>query len=418
MRWACALLALSCASDTPPYAVAPGARSDAGVRTETDPPADIEVTLQYLGSPETVTFDASADPWKVDVHLLLEWSRDTMSIASERDITERLVPALEERFDVAFGLSYFRGYFVPPDGGSALPAYELLLFPTQDRASLSAAVDRLFRIPQVSGNFFLNGGTTASFEALYQAMTGEGAVVNGYTLAEGPAVRFRSGSLRVVAHQAGYRPTLPDDVPDLSPVRDVSEAIAALRARDILYLGVVRDGTPADGEKMSPRTDLEQVAVGTNSVIPADEGRCDTRGFSDLSWPAEGEWCPMVFSGDVEARRHLSGTVVEGLTRYLDAREYGAVEARVTEDEHGFVRDLVAVEAVPEALVDGIRFESVDAGATMTFSIRLRNTVVRQTSMPQRFDVLIEVVSAVQGILGEKRVRVTVPPREVDAGLI
>ncbi|MEX2289573.1 MAG: hypothetical protein WD794_04500 [Mycobacteriales bacterium] len=206
------------------------------------------------------------------------------------------------------------------------------------------------------------GGEEAHRSALYQAVTGEGLVVDGREVVRpDQAASFREDALRVVLHLTDepWTPTTPGE-----PSEDA--VISALRAAAVQHVGIQvahRDGASrAGGDRLSGveqhallRVQLDRFSAGSGALAPAGGVDCDGDGTPDLR---AGD--PLVCLAVEQDGEVPVGAPVQALLRALDAR--GAVALRPSAPA-----DLLEVTVAE-------RYDEVDlrAGGTFSFTVAAR----------------------------------------------
>ena len=438
----CLLLPAACGDDAPPAPPTPdsarldagtirdAARGDANRRRDAAvlPPADLEVVLPYEGPAVVVERSIDADPGQLDIH----FSVDTTGSfggeidALQRDLSDRLVPELEDRVDdVAFGVSRFEDFPADPYGFPDDRPFELLTPITTRRAQVRSAVARLDQPLGAGGDLPESG-----YEALYQIATGVGFEALGVQYippfaggGAGPlgGVGFREGALHVVVQATDAPSHGPDGYAGpFAASHGLEDVVAAMLALDAKVLGV------ASSESARPQ--LEQLARRTGAVIPPTSGECPTGAEGAGRPPTEGT-CPLVFDigGDGEG---LSSAVVDAIVRLLDTVRYEAVYGLALDDRLGFVEAIEAKAATTddgtppparadERPADGIddTFLDVRVGTKLRFAVRLRNLVLPPADYDQHFRLTVRIVGGGL-VLDEATIRVVVPFGRVDGGAL
>lgn len=405
----------------------PPARRDGG---PVFPPVDLEVALPYRGPEETLAIAVSADPGRLDVQL----SMDTTGSFGEEidaiqaDLEGRIVPDLAARVeDVAFGVSRFEDFPAEPWGTAGDVPFELLTAITTDLRRVASAVASLDS-PLGHGGDAPESGA----EALYQIATGEGyrhggrTIVRAFTGAAAPGggtlggVGFREGALHVVVHVTDAPAHAPEDYgstfPGTHSSTDAADALSEIGAR---VVGI------ASGDIARPH--LEQLALATGAVTPADGGRCAT-GIDGEPRPPVGSVCPLVF-GVASDGTGLSGTIVDAIVELVNGVAYDEVYGDAIDDPLGFVRSIEASEAEAPAGVpapgladrrpagDGVddTFLDVRAGTRLVFVAHLANRTLPPADYDQVFHVAVEIRGG-ELLLARRRIRVIVPRGRLDAG--
>lgn len=396
------------------------------------PPADIEVTLPYLGPTQQIEMRTAADLARLDVHFSID---TTGSFGGEIDVMqaeldERIVPALSRRVaDIAFGVSRFEDFPLPPYGAPADRPFRLLSAITTERARTRSAVASLDDPLGQGGDM-----PEASFEALYQIATGEGYAHGGTTyIAPFPGrapgggtvggAGFREGALRAVVHVTDAPSHVPREyVRDFPGTHSLADAVRALQREEVKVLGIA--------SSPEARADLEAVAAATGAVTPPIDGRCRT-GLDGALRPPRTGTCPLVFDIARDGSG-LSVAVIDALVELVDAIRFAEVYGVAVDDALGFVQVIAAERALPPptGTPPGVRdlrpedgvddtFTDVRPGTELIFAVRLRNETILPADYDQIFDLVVELRG--DGLaLSRQTVRVTVPrgraPRPSDAG--
>lgn len=387
------------------------------------PPADIEVTLPYLGPEATVVLEASAGLARLDV----VFSIDTTGSfggeieALQASLESNILPALEARVDdVGIAVASFEDFPVATFGTPGDVPFRLESALSTDRGRARAGVASLS---------LGNGGDIpeSGAEALFQIATGDGISLDGATLVPpytGPGeggVGFRPGSFRVIVHVTDAPTHEPADyggaVPD---AHGSSAAIPALQALGARVIGVASND--------AARPHLETWARATGATTPPVGGTCHT-GRSGATRPPSAGTCPLVFDIDGSGTG-LSTAIVDAMTDLLDGVSWSEAHGASVGDPLHFVRAIEAERSMaPSGTAeparedrlegDGIAdtFVTVRAGTSLHFVAHLVNTTIEPADYEQIFRVTIQVLG--DGlVLDERVVRVTVPAGRRDAGAL
>lgn len=434
------LLAAGCGDDAPPPppsadgsvfdAGAPrdAARGDANPRRDAAvlPPADLEVVLPYGGPEVVITRSVEADPGKLDVHFSID---TTGSFGGEidalqRDLSDRIVPEIEDRVDdVAFGVSRFEDFPSDPYGFPDDRPFELLTPITANQTQVRSGVARLDQPLGAGGDLPESG-----YEALYQIATGAGFEAAGVQYippfpggGAGPlgGAGFREGALHVVVHATDAPSHTPESYEGpFARTRGLDEVVEAMAAIDGKIIGI------ASSEPARPQ--LEELALRTGAVAEPSAGACAT-GIDGAPRPPTADTCPLVFDigGDGSG---LSSAIVDAIVRLLDTVRYAEVYGAVLDDRLGFVQAVEAVDAEPGdgttpptradlRPMDGVddTFLDVRVGTALGFALRLRNDTLPPADYDQHFRLTVQILG--DGlVLDEVTIRVIVPFGRLDAG--
>jgi hypothetical protein len=348
--------------------------------------------------------------------------------ALQRDVTMRLVPALQKRVpDLAVGVGRFEDFPTPPFGIETDRPFRLVTAVTTDLTRVGSAIASLDQ-PLGHGGDIPESGA----EALWQIATGRGYTHAGRTYvprfrgstATGSGtlggVGFRDGALHVVVHVTDAPSHTPADYEPFYPgTHSLAEAADALRELPARVIGIA-SGAP-------PRRELEELAIRTGAVVPASPEGCRTGIRGSTRMPVAGV-CPLVF--DVESDgTGLSTAIVDAIGDLLDAVAWREVWGE-HDDGLGFVRAIAAVRAdAPTGATppgrtdrrpagDGYEdtFTDVRSGITMYFEAVLRNETILPADYDQVFRMTIRIVG--DGLtLVTHTVRVVVPRGRLDGGV-
>ena len=433
--------------------VADAAPDAAESRGETPhwPEAEQELELPYGGPTVTTVLTVGAQPSALDVHLNVDttgsirFAIDELQVALRGTVIARLRARVK---DVAFGVSRFADFPVPPFGRPASKsrkadrAFVLLSPVTTSVERVVSAVSRL-DVPLDHGG----DDPEASAEALYQVATGAGYSVGGDRLIERRpstaafgggtlgGVGFRDNALHVVLHVADTPSHTPEqyEAGGLPGTRSWAETTAALNelaARVVSIMPTGCDGGPCrEAFPYRPtRQELSELAIATQATAAAVGGECPT-GIDQGLLPAYQSVCPLVF--DVRADgTGLSRTLSDAVLALLEQVRWKEVHAEPSDDHLGFMRELrVTTVAQPEGVPapqardrlpagapDGVAdsYVDVDRRSQLGFSLSLRNDRIAPRDEPQRFRIAVQVLG--DGVLLEERfVRVVVPALRKDA---
>lgn len=391
----------------------PSPRPDGGLRL---PPAEREVTLPYMAPTLSVPFSLVATPARLDVHFSVDTtgSFGAEIDAMQRDLDERLIPEVRARVaDAAFGVSRFEDFPVTPFGDPSDSPFELLSPITTNVATVGAGVGELDSPLGRGGDI-----PEAGFEALFQIATGEGLSSDGtvwippYGGAGLGGVGFREGALHAIVHITDAPSHVPQDyVRAVSGTHSEGDAARALAELPAFLLGAV--GSPMARE---PLLDL---VVGSGAVIPPVGGVCPT-GLNGASRPPEGGVCPLLFDIASDGTG-LSDAILDAITGLVDTLSYAEVTAAFEADRLGFIESFEATSSTTLPGVDaptrrdtppldGVfdAFEDVRGGTELTFTLGLRNVLLREQDHEQVFRITVRVVG--DGVvLIEETIRVIVP---------
>src|SRR5690606_13151664 len=120
-------------------------------------------------------------------------------------------------------------------------------------------------------------GPEAQLPALYQLATGEGIVVDGYTLPAGQNAQFRDGAVKLIfvwTDNSFHRPSDEGGTyPGTVDVNDVAQAIFALDPPQVVGLSSNGGGY----------ADLAQMATATGSFAPSGGIDCNADGMPDIA---------------------------------------------------------------------------------------------------------------------------------------
>lgn len=382
------------------------------------PTSDDVVTVPF-GESASHEFTIEADVGKLDLHLSID---STSSFEGEiRELRDRLsavvIPDLEAKVtDVAYGVSRFEDFPLPPYGSPGDPAvglradrpFELMSGVGTSTSRVSSALQRLSESLGHGGDVPESGA-----EALWQIATGAGYTHAGTEyiapFSQSPAhadgtiggVGFRPGGLHVVLHITDAESHGP--YPALPGTHSLEEAAQALRDINARLVAIHSVGSHSSGTRPESRRQLEYLAHATGAFIAAEEGVCQTgvRGAEISMY--EGV-CPLVF--DINASGEgLSQTLVGGVLTLLDHVTFDLVQGQRADDPLGFIAGVEALaygegddrvqpeDRLPEDAPDGIpdSFVTPARGTSLRFRIALRNDVIRPSAEPQRFRVAAEV---------------------------
>ncbi|MCC6878031.1 MAG: VWA domain-containing protein [Sandaracinaceae bacterium] len=397
------LLACACGSKSPLLVPAPASDAqvpDAGVEPDGGPPADLCVELPFLEPPREVRVDFVAQILSADVLFLVDV---TGSMGEEIGqirglLRDEIVPGLGAQIpDLQLAVAHFADFPRPEHNYGEIDddLYRMLQSSTRNVASVQAAVDRL---PLQGGR----DGPEALVEALYLTATGEAfpPYVLQRACPDGTAGYpcFRPTGTRIVlafsdapthngpgGHDA-YRPGTISP-----PPHTFSDTVTALNAIGAKVLGLYSGGDGGLG-----RLDLEQLAMATGAV--------------------RGNGTPLVFDISRDGSFLASG-VIEAVRTLVD--EVPLDVDVVIEDVPGdpfdassFVREVVAVEAIPAsgAVRRSDRFDDVLPGTRVVFAIRLANDAIPQADAAQSFFLTVVLRGDRVTRLEETLVRIVVPP--------
>lgn len=427
---ACAVLAGACEEAPPP------SRRDAGRRARLDagspedariarpsepsrPPVDVEVELPP-GAETRVSITVGSGTSELDLVLSVD---TTGSFGGEIDALQRtfvsdILPALTARAErLALAVTRFQDFPFGGFGGPNDVPFELITPLTTDLALVNAGIARL-DMPLGAGGDVPESG----YEALYQIATGAGLEWNGRTLVAPwsparrgpgggtePGVGLRAGSLRAVLHVT--------DAPSHDartygpPAHDRAETLVALRASRLRVIGIA--------SAAEARPHLEELALATGAVLPAERGRCRT-GLRGASRDAVDGVCPLVFDLAPDGTG-LSDVVVQAIADLLRSLSHAAMWGRARDDRMGFVRRIEAARAEvepgatapmrsDERPVDGVpdTFRRVERGVTVTFDVVLANDGVAPMDYAQSFTFAIDIVGD-DTVIATRTLRVIVP---------
>ncbi|HKP63699.1 MAG TPA: hypothetical protein VJV78_43490 [Polyangiales bacterium] len=422
------------------------------------PEAEEEIELAYRGPAVSHLLLVQAEPSALDVHFNIDTTGsihlaiDELQAALRSDIIQPLRARVP---DIAFGVSRFADFPVPPFGGTGEgdmdpdKPYVLLSPITTDIDRVINAVAKLDRPLDYGADL-----SEASAEALYQVATGAGFVVGSHRYIErGPktaavgggtvgGVGFRSQALHVVLHVGDSPSHEPEDYAegDLPGTRSLEQATSALReigARVISIIPSICEDQKTEELREACRTgypyaptrqELSALAINTGARTAAERGSCPT-GIAQAPLPAYDGTCPLVYDvrGDGSG---LSRTISDAVLAMLEQVRFGEVHAEASNDRLGFVRELRA-EAVrqpsgvaqpelrdrlplPPEKPDGVAdsFLQVERRSQLGFRVTLRNDRIAPSDLPQRFRIAIRVVG--DGVLLQERLlRVLVPAGHV-----
>lgn len=386
------------------------------------PPADIEVSLPYIGPEVRVPLEISAHLGTLDVFLSID---TTGSFGGEidalqRDLNGSIVPALAARVpNVAIGVGRFEDFPEAPFGSPGDRPFRRIAPITTDLTRVGSAVASLDDPLGIGGDAPESGA-----EALWQIATGAGYVHGGTTFiepyrgvpAEGGGelggVGFREGALRVVVHVTDAPTHTPSNYAGRFPgTHTLEEAGDVLRAIGVRAIGV------ASGP--APRAELEQLSIRTGAVAPPEPDGCHTGIRGEVRAPVSGV-CPLVF--DVAADgRGLSSAIVDSISDLLDTVAWAEVYGVATDDALTFARAIVATEAhvsgggtppsrADRRPTDGVEdtFVDVRPGTSVGFELVLRNETVPPADYDQFFRIEVRIVGD-ELVLVTKTIRVSVP---------
>ncbi len=387
------------------------------------PPADLEVVLPYLGPAVEEVRTIRGAPGRLDVHFSID---TTGSFGGEIDalqseLSARIIPAIEDRVaDVAFGVSRFEDFDLPPFGSEGDDPFELLSAITTDRGRTRAAVARLDNPFGAGGD-----GPESGYEALFQIATGFGYTSDGIVWIPPQresrigGVHFRPGAIHAVVHATDAPSHVPGDyAPALPGTHGFADVVEAMAAIDAVVLGI--------SSHDRARSQLESLALTTGAHIPATSTQCAT-GQGGETHPARSGRCPLVF--DVQSDgTGLSAAIVDGLVGLLDTVTFDEVYGQAVDDRLGFVRAIEAISAVPPAdvtapdvvdrrPVDGVldTFLGVRIDTQLDFAVRLRNETLPPADYDQVFRLSVQIVGDAL-VLDEVTIRIVVPRGRLDAG--
>ncbi len=396
-------------------------------RTTPYPHWDLSVELPFGAPEQTATFSVVALAGRVDMHLLVDTTQSFDGEISQlqRTLTASVIPQLRARVEsLSIGVSSFQDMPFSPWGLPTDRPFTLQVAQTSNSLRVSGAVQMLNR-PLGNG-----GDRPESWaEALYQVGTGAGLDVGARVLVPPfvPQALPDTGSLGGV----GYREHSSRVVVLITdaPTHDGSEygsvaagahsLAAAVTALQALHARVVGIASASDA-----RAGIEQVAIATGGVTTPVAGVCTTGLAGGTHLPVGGV-CPLVYDLLPDGTG-LSGTIVEGLYRLLDAAVYDEVHGEADDDPREFVTAIESFSAVtpdgsapparvdrrPAGALDGVddTFVAVRANVRLTFQLRLRNLMVPDEEFPQVFFVPVTVLG--DGVvLRQIVVRVIVPER-------
>jgi hypothetical protein len=388
------------------------------------PEADEEIVLPYLGPEATRSLSLGGDVGTLDVFFLVD---TTGSFAGEIDqlqatLLDRILPDLRARIrDVAVGVGSFEDFPGGRFGSEEDRPFTLESPVTTDDRRVGRAVAELDQPLGMGGDV-----QESLFEALYQAATGQGypgvvapfrgpAAIGGGTLG---GAGFREDAFRVAVTVTDAPSHRPADYGSLFPgTRGLAEATDALVLQGIRVLGI--------SSGFGGREDLEALALGTGAVAPPSGGECAT-GLAGAANAPVGDVCPLVY--DIrEDGTGLDTAVTDAIVDLLRTVEYDAVTVEA-DDDFGFVAAVETAEAIspegaappgtddrqpPEGVDD--TFVAVPTGASLRFTVRLRNTTIPPADYDQIFRIALRVVG--DGVtLTSRTLRIVVPFGRPDAG--
>lgn len=324
--------------------------------------------------------------------------------------------------DAAFGVGRFEDLPLEPFGLAGDLPFESLQTITTTVADIATA---LAALAPASGGLDV---PEAGYEALFQWATGLGMPAFGY-----PAffsggiggVGFRKDSLPIIIHITDAVSHLSTDYPAAAGAHSRDEAVAALTDLEIRVIGV--NSLENDGTANDPGSQLQDIAIASNAVIPPDGNNECTTGVSgaakapiDLGAGTMG--CPLVF--DVLSDGSGLGTlIVDAIAQLatfgvldISTLSVGALEGIQGEvlpigtTTADFITSITPVAPAPAgATIDGLIFRSVTPGSTVTFDVQVFNDFVEHIGVPQLFSIDINILGDEVTLLDVRRVFVVVP---------
>ena len=401
------------------------AGSDPGDPSSTISAGDFFFVLPFGGPAQDGTFDFSTNLRIADIFFSVDTtgSFDEEIAQIQTTLRQDIIPGVRAIIpDVAFGVGRFEDFPLDPHGLAGDVPYELVQTPTTSPVLIQAGVNAL--APAAGGLDTPESG----IEALYQWASGAGFAAFGYqpfTRGGIGGVGFRNFALPIIVQITDARSHTPAEYAAFTTeAHSRDDAVSALTSIGARVIGV--DSLENAGTSDDPRTELEDIAVATNSIIaPNANNECLT-GVANAPRPpvdvGAGPICPLVF--DVLPNGAGLGTLIVDAIATLAS--IGTLD--ISTGVQGFTTDIVgrplpmglttapfvkSVTPVPPApagsTISGDRFLGVTPGSTVTFRVTAQNDFLMPTEQDQLMEIAIQVLGDRVTLLDTRRVFVIVP---------
>lgn len=409
-----------------------------------DPASDISTfvdfyfELPYLGARGNDILEFGTDVRDGDVVFNVD---TTGSMSGEinqlkSSLSSTIIPALRSRLTtVGIGVSHFDDFPFGGWGSGGDFPFRMLQRVTLIDSDAQRGVNSL---PLNNGGDYYESG----FEALYQLVTGAGRNECSFNIPAAPAdgtvgaAGFRPGVVPMIVHITDA-PSHARNEGGYNCGATRAEALAALAAVGARVIGVA-SGSDA-------RSDLEQIAGATSSVVPAcawdaarpggcGAGQCCTGSNGSGRGADASGLCTLVFDIS-DSGGGLGASIVSGIESLLNFAPLD-VTTRVRRDEDEFtasgvdtslfLKSVIPVEARPGPAAcagaptaipadfdgDGVNdgFQNVSPGSTLLFEVDAWNDFQRANESPQVFVAYIDVMSGGSVVLDTRIVSILVPP--------
>lgn len=397
------------------------------------PAGDFYFVLPYYGDEQRQNLAFSTDILKADVLFEVD-TTSSMSgtISTLQDSLSAIVAEIALSVpNVAMGAAGFEQFPVSGFGSAADLPFYLTARITTVVADVQAGLDALVA----------NGGADgmiSGYEAIYQAVTGEGVAwpagtrpagavpkfepFVGYDATKGHGVLggagFREGALPILVLATDTTSNEAEGADGywmngIPAAHNKTQAIAAARAVGARFVVINSD---AEG-----RDQLREIATATGAVVPpeawgAAETMCHTGLAGALEAPGADGLCPLVFTMASNGTGVNTAVVdaIKALVSFgeidISALAVGDPTALPQVDTATFITSMTPIPPAPPGVtIDGDVFRNVRPGTPVDFRVRARNTTVESRREAQLFRVVVRVRGDVVTTLDERNVYVIVP---------
>ncbi|MCB8978673.1 MAG: hypothetical protein H6657_14730 [Ardenticatenaceae bacterium] len=250
---------------------------------------------------------------KVDVFLLVDLSSSfTDDLPIFQAQAPSIIASLKSAYpDIRFGLGSFVDYPINPFGWQVCGdyAYKRIIDLTSDSATI---LDSIYNLEIYCGRDLAE----SQLSALYQVATGAGQDLSsqGYAAASIPSgqqANFRDDAVKLILlwTDAGFHlPGDPGDIPYPGPsFNETINAILSLNSPTVAGIASQKEEGSTNSSSFvkvigissgtDAVSDLNQLALGTNAIAPAEGVDCDGDGIIDLG-PGQPLVCNVLASGE------------------------------------------------------------------------------------------------------------------------